>query len=95
MEATSWRVFVTPERANQQSGQDAVSLAHTNSHGKEVVVHVQKKSPWLYPYFYPCPIVFWTSLQLENMSTIEINMDWKLLQIYNPYIFMDLKRRLN
>ena len=49
-------MFVMPERANQQSGWDAVSLAHTNSYGKEVVVHVQKKSTWLYPYFYPCPI---------------------------------------
>ena len=39
-------MFVIPERANQQSGWDAVSLAHTNSYGKEVVVHVQKKSPW-------------------------------------------------
>ena len=35
------------------------------------------------------------SLQLENMSIIEMNTDWKFLQIYNPYIFMDLERPLN
>ena len=61
----------------------------------EGVVHVQQKSSWLHRYFYPCPIVLWTSLQLENMSTIEMNTDWKSLQIYNPYIFMDLERPLN
>ena len=55
----------------------------------------QQKSPWLYPYFYPCLIALWESLQLENMSTIEMNTDWKSLEIYNPYIFMELKRPLN
>ena len=84
LEGTGWWVFVTPERANPRSGRDAVSLVHNNSHCKEVVVHVQQKSPWLYPYFYPWPTAFWSSLQLENMSTIEINTDWKPLQIYNP-----------
>ena len=29
------------------------------------------------------------------MSTIEIYTDWKLLQIYNPDIFMELKSPLN
>ena len=72
-----------------------VSLVRTNSHCKgEVVVHVQQKSPWLYPYFYPCPIALWASLQPENTSTIEMNTDWKFLQIYNPYIFMEQKRPL-
>ena len=32
---------------------------------------------------------------LCNTSTITTNADWKSLQIYNPYIFMDLKRPLN
>ena len=45
--------------------------------------------------FYPCPFsMLWASLQPENSSTIEMNTDWKSLQIYNPYIFMDLKRPL-
>ena len=43
----------------------------------------------------PVPIALWTALQLENMSTIEMNKDWKSLQNYNPYCFMDLKRPLN
>ena len=73
-----------------------VSLVRTNSHCKgEVVVHVQQKSPWLYPYFYPCPTALWASLQPENTSTIEMNMDWSFLQIYNPYIFMGMKRLSN
>ena len=71
-------MFVTRERANQRSDRDAVSLVWTNSHYKEeVVVRVQQKSPWLYPYSYPCAIAYWTSLQLENTLTIEINTDWK------------------
>ena len=32
---------------------------------------------------------------MENMSALEINMDWKSRQIYNPYVFIDLKRSLN
>ena len=59
---------------------NAVSLVCTNSHCRwEVVVHVQQKSSWLYPYFYPCPIALWSSLLLENTSTIEMNTDWKFL----------------
>ena len=42
-----------------------------------------------------CPIALWTSLQPENTSTTEMNMDWKFLQIYTPYIFMELKEPLN
>ena len=61
----------------------------------EVVVHVLQKSPFLYPYFYPFPIALWASLQLENNSIIDMNTDWKSLQIYDPYIFMDLKRPSN
>ena len=46
---------------------NTVCLVRTNSHCKgEVVVHVQQKSPLLYPYFYPCPIAICISLQLEN-----------------------------
>ena len=75
---------------------NTVSLVHINSHCKgEVIVHGQQKSPWLYPYFHLCTIALWTSLQLENTSTIEMNTDWKSLQIYNPYIFVDLKRPWN
>ena len=34
-----------------------VSLVRTNSHcNGEVAVLVQQKSPFLYPYFYRCPI---------------------------------------
>ena len=63
----------------------AVPLDCTNSYCKgEVVVHVQQKFPLFYPYVYPCPIPLWTSLQLENTSTIEMNTDWKSLRIYNP-----------
>ena len=62
---------------------NAVSLVHTSSHCKgEVVVHVQQKFPLLYPYFYSCLIVIWTSLLLEIMSTIEMNTDWKSLHFY-------------
>ena len=60
-----------------------------------MIVHGQQKSPWLCPYFHLCTIALWTSLQLENTSTIEMNTDWKPLQIYNPYIFVDLKRPWN
>ena len=49
----------------------------------------------MYPYFCPCPTALWTFLQLERASTIEMNTDWKFLQIYNSYIFMDLKRPIN
>ena len=53
-----------------------VSLVCTNSHCKgKVVFYVQQKSRLLYPCFYPCPIVLWTSLQLENTSIIEMNTD--------------------
>lgn len=40
----------------------------------------------------PCPITFWTSLQLGDASTMEVNTDWKSQQIF---IFVDLKRPLN
>ena len=96
LEATGWRVFVTRERSTNNVDQNAVSLVRTNSDCKgEVVVHVKQKSTWLYPYFYPCHIALWKSLQLENTSTIEMKTDWKSLQIYHPYIFIDLKKPLN
>ena len=61
---------------NNKVDKNALSLVPTNSHCKgEVVVHVQQKFPLLYPYFYGCPIALWTSLQLENTSTIEMNTD--------------------
>ena len=63
----------------------AVSLVRTNSHGKgDVVVHEQQKFLVLYPYFYPCSIALWTSLRLENTSTIEMNTDWKFLNFHGP-----------
>ena len=62
-------MFVIHERANQRIGQDAVSLVRFNSHCKEeMVIHVQQKSPRLHPYFYPCPIALWTSLQLKHVQ---------------------------
>ena len=75
---------------------NAVSLDRADSHCRgEVVLHVQQKFPWFYAYFYPCPIALLASLQPENTSNIEMNADWKFLQIYNPYIFMELKKPLN
>ena len=60
-------------------------MVRTNSQCKgELVVHVQQKFPLLYPYFYPCPIALWTTLQLENMSIIEMNTDWKSLNFHGP-----------
>ena len=57
---------------------NAIFLVRTNSHCKgEVIVHVQQKFPLLYPYFYGCPIALWSSLQLEIMSTTEMNTDWE------------------
>ena len=64
---------------------NAASLVPTSSHYKGVVVvHVQQKFPLLYPYFYHCPIALWTSLQLENKPTIEMNTDWKSLHFHGP-----------
>ena len=75
---------------------NAVSLVRINSHCRgEMVSNVQRKSPWLYPYFYPCLTALWASLLPESTSTIAMNTDWKFLQIYNPYIFMELTRPLN
>ena len=72
---------------------NAVFVVRTNSHCKEEVVHhVQQKSPWLCPYFYPCPTVLWISFQLENISIMEVNTDWKCLKIF---ILIDLKGPLN
>ena len=48
-----------------------------------------------YNYKKPITVNQLTSLQLENTSIIEMNINWKFLQIYNPYIFMELKRPLN
>ena len=31
---------------------------------------------------------------MEITSTIKVNTDWDFLQIYNPYIFSELKRPL-
>ena len=46
LKATGWRVFVTCERAKQQSGQECSFFICTNSHCRgEVVVHVQQKYP--------------------------------------------------
>ena len=54
---------------------NAVAVVHSNSHCKEEVVGI-------------CPIALWTSLLLENASTMEVNTDWKSLQIF---IFMDME----
>ena len=64
---------------------NVVSLVGTISHRKgEVVVRIQQKFQLLYPYFYTCPIAHWTSLQLENTSTIEMNTDGKSLHFHGP-----------
>ena len=74
---------------------NAVSLVHANSHCRgEVVVHVQQKSPCLYPYCYPCPNALWESLQPENTSTIKMNQDWKFIQIYNPIKAIKLAKKV-
>ena len=81
------------KKSTKKKEKNTVAVVRTNSHYKEEVVgHVQQKSPWLYPCFYPCPIVLWTSLQLVNAWTIEVNTDWKSLQIF---IFVELKSPLN
>ena len=73
---------------------NAGSLVHTNYHCKEEeVVHVLQKFPLLYPYFYPWPIALWTSLQLENTSTVEINTDWKSLHFDGPEKAIKLAKR--
>ena len=43
-------------------------------------------SPCLYSLFHPCIIVLWTYLRLKNARTMEVNMDWRSLEIS---IFMD------
>ena len=77
---------------------NAVAVACTNSHCKgKVVGDVQQKSPWLYPYFYPCPIVLWTSLLLRNASTME-KTDWKsqriLMIMYPKRLLHCLKNKI-
>ena len=68
-------------------------VVRTNCHCKEEFVGpVQEKSQWLNLCFYLCPAALWTSLQLGNASTMEVNTDWKSLRIL---IFMGLKRPLN
>ena len=58
------------------SDKNVVAVILTNSDRKEEVVgYVQ--------YKFPCSIAFWTSLQLGNAPTMEVNMS---------IIFMDLKR---
>ena len=72
---------------------NTVAVVCINSHCKEKVVDsVQHKSPWLYRCFYSCSIALWITLQLGNASTMELNKDWKSLQIF---VFMNLKRPLN
>ena len=66
----------------------AVTVLCTNSHCRKVVVgHVQQKSPWFYACFCTCPVALWTSLQLGNVSTMDVTTDWKFLPIF---IFIDL-----
>ena len=93
-----WRPLVgeclqSVKKPTNEVCKNAVAVVRSNSYCREEVVgHVQQISPWLYPCFYACPIALWTSLQLGNASTMEVNTDWKPLQIF---IFMDLKRPLN
>ena len=60
------------QESPNEGEKNAFALFHTNFHCKgEVVAYVQQKYPWLYRYFYPCPMALWTSLKLQNMSTTE------------------------
>ena len=57
---------------------NAATVVPTNSHCKEAVGgHVQKKSPWLYPCFYPSPhcALDILSLQMGNSSAMVVNTD--------------------
>ena len=63
---------------------NVVSLIRTSSLCKEeVVVHVQQIFINV-SIFLSLSITLWTSLQLENMLTIEMNTDWKSLHFRGP-----------
>ena len=62
---------------------------------KEKWLSMYDRNPRLYPNFYLCLNAPWTSLQLEKKSTIEINTNWKSIQICDPYVFMEVKRPLD
>ena len=65
---------------------NAFAVVCTNSHcEKEMVCAGQQKSPRLYLCFYPCSVTLWTYLQVGNASIMEVNTDWKSLQLFFFY----------
>ena len=68
---------------------NAVAVVRASSESKGEVVD---QIPTIVSMFLSLPHWGWTSLQLENASTMEVNKDWIYLQIV---IFMYLKRPLN
>ena len=75
------------EPTNEVDKNDNAVICTTSYCKKEVVRNILQNISVILPSFYLCPIL----LQL-NASTMEVNTDWKSLQIL---IFVDLKRRLN
>ena len=68
---------------------NAVAVVRASSESKGEVVD---QIPTIVSMFLSLPHWGWTSLQLENASTMEVNKDWIYLQIV---IFMYHKRPLN
>ena len=88
-EASSWQVFVVDNAWKTQPNEvdkNAVSVVRTNSHCKEEVVGIVEQKPrWLYPCFYPSPIVLTKSLETENVSIMEVNTNAKArFHFYGP-----------
>ena len=56
-------------------GKNAIVVARTNSHRKqELLAMCNMNIPMTVSIFCICPIVRWTSLQLENLSTVEVSI---------------------
>ena len=78
---------------NNEVGKNTVAVVRSNSHcNDEVVDHVTQNIFMFVSMFLSLSLSLWTSLQLGNASTMEVNTNWKSLRIV---IFMDLKRSLN
>ena len=89
---SEWLVQCVKDPTSEMD-KNTVAMVCTNFRCKEDVVdHVQQKSPSLYPCLCLCPIALWTTLQLGNMSTMEVNTDWNSQQ---NFVFIELKRPLN
>ena len=77
---------------NNEVGKNTVAVVCTNSHCNEEVTHVTQNIFMFVSMFLSLSLSLWTSLQLGNASTMEVNTNWKSLRIV---IVMDLKRSLN